>query len=349
MKEKIANILKTVLVLFLAVLVIIMMLEIRKIQGTARVINYAGLVRGATQREVKLEITGTSDDEMIADLDDILNGLKYGNGGYSLVSLPDRTYQNKLDEQISYWNKLKEEILSVRENGYEATDVIAISETYFNMADETVTSAEIYSERVAGTIRVVEILSILDIIMLVLIIIQQTIADIRIKNNNKVLEKKAYVDLQTGLPNKSKCEEMLRSCEYITEPMGFVMFDLNNLKLANDTYGHAVGDQLITNFAKLLRNSIPSKYFVGRYGGDEFIAVITQTTKKEILAIMEDVHSEVKRFNENVHKVEVSYAYGYAFSEDYSECTMKTLFDKADKHMYENKAIEKAKLKVTAQ
>ena len=99
---------------------------------------------------------------MIADLDDILNGLKYGNGGYSLVSLPDRTYQNKLDEQISYWNKLKEEILSVRENGYEATDVIAISETYFNMADETVTSVEIYSERVAGTIRVVEILSILD-------------------------------------------------------------------------------------------------------------------------------------------------------------------------------------------
>ena len=40
-------------------------------------------------------------------------------------------------------SKLKEEILSVRENGYEATDVIAISETYFNMADETVTSAEI--------------------------------------------------------------------------------------------------------------------------------------------------------------------------------------------------------------
>lgn len=103
---------------------------------------------------------------------------------------------------------------------------------------------------------------------------------------------------------RAKCEEMLRSCEYITEPMGFVMFDLNNLKLANDTYGHAVGDQLITNFARLLRNSIPSKDFVGRYGGDEFIAIITQTTKKEILAIIEDVHSEVKRFNENVHKVE---------------------------------------------
>lgn len=280
MREKIGNILKTTLVLFWAVLVVVMMWEIRKIQGTAKVVNYAGLVRGGTQREVKLEVTGTADDELMAYLDDILDGLKYGDGIYGLVSLPDITYQNNLDEQISYWEKLKAEIISVREKGYEATDVIAMSETYFKLADETV-----------------------------LIIIKQTIDDIRIKNKNQVLEKKAYVDLQTGLPNKSKCEEMLNNYEYITEPMGFVMFDLNNLKCANDTYGHAVGDQLITNFARLLRNAIPAKDFVGRYGGDEFIAIITQTTKNEILKIMDEVHDEVRHFNENIHKVEVSYAY----------------------------------------
>ena len=280
MREKNGNILKTTLVLFLAVLVVVMMREIRKIQGTAKVVNYAGLVRGGTQREVKLEVTGTADDELMAYLDDILDGLKYGDGIYGLVSLPDITYQNNLDEQISYWEKLKAEIISVREKGYEATDVIAMSETYFKLADETV-----------------------------LIIIKQTIDDIRIKNKNQVLEKKAYVDLQTGLPNKSKCEEMLNNYEYITEPMGFVMFDLNNLKRANDTYGHAVGDQLITNFARLLRNAIPAKDFVGRYGGDEFIAIITQTTKNEILKIMDEVHDEVRHFNENIHKVEVSYAY----------------------------------------
>ena len=280
MREKIGNILKTTLVLFLAVLVVVMMWEIQKIQGTAKVVNYAGLVRGGTQREVKLEVTGTADDELMAYLDDILDGLKYGDGIYGLVSLPDVTYQNNLDEQISYWEKLKAEIISVREKGYEATDVIAMSETYFKLADETV-----------------------------LIIIKQTIDDIRIKNKNQVLEKKAYVDLQTGLPNKSKCEEMLNNYEYITEPMGFVMFDLNNLKCANDTYGHAVGDQLITNFARLLRNAIPAKDFVGRYGGDEFIAIITQTTKNEILKIMDEVHDEVRHFNENIHKVEVSYAY----------------------------------------
>ena len=106
------------------------------------------------------------------------------------MSLPDTTYQNNLDEQIEYWEKLKTEIISVRENGYEDTDVIAMSETYFKLADETVSSAEIYSERVADIIRVVEILSVIDIILLVLLIIKQTIADIRIKNKIKFWRKK---------------------------------------------------------------------------------------------------------------------------------------------------------------
>lgn len=208
MREKICNILKTTLVLFLAVLVVVMMWEIRKIQGTAKAVNYAGLVRGGTQREVKLEVTGTADDELIAYLDDILDGLKYGDGIYGLVSLPDITYQNNLDEQISYWEKLKAEIISVREKGYKATDVIAMSETYFKLADETVSSAEIYSERVAGIIRIVEILSITDIILLVLIIIKQTIDNIRIKNKNQVLEKKhMWIYRQDSLirVNAKKC------------------------------------------------------------------------------------------------------------------------------------------------
>ena len=236
MKKKIGTILKTMLILFLAGLVIIMMVEIRKIQGTAKVVNYAGLVRGATQREVKLEIAGNANDDLMAYLDDILDGLKYGDGVYDLARLPDSTYQNGLDRQIEYWTKLKSEIISAREKGYKNTDVLDMSETYFKMADKTVSAAENYSERVAGIIRIVEILSVADIIMIVMLIIQQTIAGIRIKNSNKILEKKAYIDLQTGLPNKSKCEEMLHDYEYISEPVGFVMFDLNNLKRTNDTY-----------------------------------------------------------------------------------------------------------------
>ena len=70
--RNIIGIIQSCLIFALVILVIFMMIQINRLQGTARVINYAGLVRGATQREVKLEITGSQNDELIKYLDDIL-------------------------------------------------------------------------------------------------------------------------------------------------------------------------------------------------------------------------------------------------------------------------------------
>ena len=79
----------------MVILVIFMMIQINRLQGTARVINYAGLVRGATQREVKLEITGSQNDELIKYLDDILSGLKYQDGNPEFDSADSYMYKNK--------------------------------------------------------------------------------------------------------------------------------------------------------------------------------------------------------------------------------------------------------------
>lgn len=83
-KKNIVGIIQSGLILVLVVLVIFIMIQIGNLQGTARVINYAGLVRGATQREIKLEITGTQNDVLIRYLDDIISGLKYQDGGWAL-------------------------------------------------------------------------------------------------------------------------------------------------------------------------------------------------------------------------------------------------------------------------
>ena len=61
--------------------------------------------------------------------------------------------------------------------------------------------------------------------------------------------------------------------------------------------GHSAGDQLIINFAKLLRSVIPEKDFVGRYGGDEFIAVIYYTSEAEIKEILKSLSREKERLN----------------------------------------------------
>ena len=74
--KTLSTIAQTLMILVLIVIVGIMMLRINQLQGTARVINYAGLVRGATQRAVKLEIADQPNKDLIDRLDNILSGLK---------------------------------------------------------------------------------------------------------------------------------------------------------------------------------------------------------------------------------------------------------------------------------
>lgn len=337
MKDKIQTVGKSVLILVLVVLVGVMMMQIEKLQGTARVINYAGLVRGATQREVKLEVTGNENDDLIQYLDDILSGLKYQDGHYDLIRLNDESYLQKLDVQIALWQQLKSEIKQVRKVGWEQTDIVAMSEEYFALADETVAAAEDYSEHIATLIRGLEIASAVDMAILVLLLVAQTVEALRIMKQNRELRQKAYLDLHTGLPNKSKCEEILHDPDFVQEPLACVMFDLNNLKKVNDTLGHTEGDRLILNFARILRQNIPQEDFVGRYGGDEFIAIVHNASKNSMKQIIKGLQSEVDRFNEDEENVKISFAYGWALSADYAHCTLRMLFDKADRHMYENK------------
>ena len=138
------------------------------------------------------------------------------------MSLSDKDYQKKLDFQIAYWDKLKNEIQKVRSGENGTADLVDMSETYFQMADETV-------------------------------------AAVKVSHANRQLEQKAYIDLHTGLPNKSKCEELFHNVEFIKTPTACIVFDMNNLKRVNDSLGHSIGDQLILNFARLLRNSIRRK------------------------------------------------------------------------------------------
>ena len=337
--RNIIGIIQSFLILILVVLIIFMMIQISRLQGTARVINYAGLVRGATQREIKLEITGNQNDELIKYLDDILLGLRYQDGHYDLVKLNDEEYQEKLQIQSDYWDKLKTEIEAVRNKGYENTDIVNMSEIYFTMADETVSAAESYSEKIAVKIRTIELLSALDMLSLVILVIMQTLKAMQMAMQNRLLEQKAFVDAHTGLPNKNACNELLNKKDIITDSTACIMFDLNNLKTVNDTMGHSAGDQLILNFAKLLRSVIPEKDFVGRYGGDEFIAVIYHTSEAEIKEILKSLSREKERLNSCENQLPIDYACGWALSSDDMACTMQMLLDDADAYMYKNKQL----------
>lgn len=334
-----------VLILVMTVLVAVMMVQITRLQGTARVINYAGIVRGATQREVKLEIVGRPNDDLLVYLDEILDGLKNGGGKHNLVSLKDVEYQKDLDSLMDYWQTLKAEIYRVREKGYEETDIVNISERYFRLADDTVSAAERYAASIATVIRVLELATAVDMAFLVIILVVRSIEAMGMRYQNSQLEKQAFTDQHTGLPNKGRCEEFFVRTDIKSQPLACIVFDLNNLKITNDTLGHSVGDQLIANFARLLRNSVAVPNFVGRYGGDEFMVVIFDASREKVDETLDRLRQNVGQFNRINHGgsnvAEVSYSCGWALSTDFEDCSFRVLFDQADKEMYENKMARK--------
>ena len=105
--SKIVRFTMTVLTSLLIVLILIIILMVSRIQGTARVVNYAGLVRGKTQRIIKLEDAGMPQEEMIADVDEYIKGLRFGSDELNLVSLDDKAFQMKMKELDTYYDSLK--------------------------------------------------------------------------------------------------------------------------------------------------------------------------------------------------------------------------------------------------
>ena len=161
---------------------------------------------------------------------------------------------------------------------------------------------------------------------------------LRLSRSNTELSEKAYIDLATGLPNKNKCKELISSPMPISCKTAFFMLDLNDLKVVNDTLGHEMGDLMILNFARLLRQSVPSQYFVGRFGGDEFIVIADGISgRAEAEQIEKKIHEIVLKFNGASGEFNLSYACGYAFSEDYPSCNRMDLLHEADRKMYEDK------------
>ena len=98
--------------LFFGVLVLV-----GKIQGTARVVNYAGLVRGKTQLIVKLEISGTPEDALLGDVASYIEGLRFGSSELDLVRLDDADFQVKMTALSSEFDDLRNELILVRQRG----------------------------------------------------------------------------------------------------------------------------------------------------------------------------------------------------------------------------------------
>lgn len=120
---------------------------IHNLQGNAKVINYAGVVRGATQRLIKQELNHSPNDALIGQIEGILEELQTGHGEHGLTRLDSEEFQELIVRMRDDWEQLKEEIYLVRAGG-DTDTLFEDSEAFFGLADQTVVTAEVFSEKV---------------------------------------------------------------------------------------------------------------------------------------------------------------------------------------------------------
>ena len=116
--------------------------------------------------------------------------------------------------------------------------------------------------------------------------------DLQLKNNQlenllKEVEKKAVTDPLTGLFNRRHFndtldKELSRSIRY-NEPLTCMMLDIDFFKSVNDNYGHQVGDSVLSEIGKILKESVRMIEVAARYGGEEFTLLFPKTTTKDAL------------------------------------------------------------------
>lgn len=321
-----------VLAVVLMGLIVWMMVIVSHMQGTARVVNYAGLVRGTTQRMVKLEMAGEPQDEMCREIEVYIQGLREGDASLSLVRLSDPDFQDKMKELSGYYLQVKQEIIHLRRTGKADSYLIAATEQFFAICDEATALAEVYSEKQAKDLAVLEKSIMLVIFALMILIGFEFFKALKGLMQNRVLQKKAYLDTATGLPNKNRCEEILNAP--VSLDMGVVSFDLNDLRRINDSRGHEAGDVYIRRFATALRATVPEEHFVGRFGGDEFLMVTHGLSGAGMEELLEDLRAKLAEEAKEHMDTPLSYAAGYVLAKDDPEASMRELFAKADKHMY---------------
>lgn len=113
------------------------------------------------------------------------------------------------------------------------------------------------------------------------------------------LSRQALTDPLTGLANRrafiGQLGKALARAADTDEPCAIVMMDLDYFKLINDTYGHQVGDDVLRHFATICQRVLRATDVICRWGGEEFIALLTHTTLGQARLATQRVHDALRQ------------------------------------------------------
>jgi len=156
------------------------------------------------------------------------------------------------------------------------------------------------------------------------------------------LEKMAMLDALTQLPNRRYLRQStlsrLAEHERAGWDFGLLMIDLDNFKRVNDTYGHNIGDKVLRVVAKTLSQVSRPYDVVGRWGGEEFLALVPNVDIQNLTQIAERYRALVERSRVTWKKEELSITASLGGTMAHKGDDLESVVERADRNMYRAKA-----------
>ena len=158
-----------------------------------------------------------------------------------------------------------------------------------------------------------------------------------------LLQQLATVDPLTGLENRRSlmdfAEVQLKLAKRYKSFFSILLIDLDYFKKINDTYGHLIGDEILKNIAKILKESLRNVDHIGRFGGEEFIVILPNTTLKNAVLVAEKVRDAIANFVHNIEEqnIQTTVSIGIA-SYNPLDDDVNQIIERADHALYTAKS-----------
>lgn len=150
----------------------------------------------------------------------------------------------------------------------------------------------------------------------------------------------AYYDSLTDLPNRRLYEKLIKQEISLMQRYGhetvLIILDIDNFKKINDTYGHPVGDDILRQVADLLKSNVRDSDTVFRFGGEEFIILMPQTSLEGGYAFADRLRKLImdKTFSIGPITVQITSSFGITSMDDTNSQNLEGYYHLADRALY---------------
>lgn len=183
------------------------------------------------------------------------------------------------------------------------------------------------------------------VVILIIMYIMMTL-NTYFEEEHRRLFNMSITDQLTGVYNRrylfSRLEEVQYHANQSKKPFSLLMIDINHFKLINDTYGHSVGDEILINLGIILRKCCRKNDLPTRFGGDEFILILPDTTLGEAELVANRIREAFSKIAYEYARENLSLGIGITESGGQS---IDDIIQQVDDHLYKDKQKMKAEMK----